>query len=157
MIGFFLNILLALCWVALTGNFGGLNFIFGFALGYFALALLQNQLPSLNGYAQRLPLLMRFAGYFIRELIKANYKVGFDILTPPWHMQPGVIAFPLKATTDFEITMVANFISLTPGTLTLDISDDRRVLFIHAMFLQDEKTLLAELHEIEQRLLEILR
>jgi len=157
MIGFFLNILLALCWVALTGNFGGLNFIFGFALGYFALALLQNQLPSLNGYAQRLPLLMRFAGYFIRELVKANYKVGFDILTPPWHMQPGVIAFPLKATTDFEITMVANFISLTPGTLTLDISDDRRVLFIHAMFLQDEKTLLAELHEIEQRLLEILR
>lgn len=157
MIGFFLNILLALCWVALTGNFGGLNFIFGFALGYFALALLQNQLPSLNGYAQRLPLLLRFAGYFIRELVKANYKVGFDILTPPWHMQPGVIAFPLKATTDFEITMVANFISLTPGTLTLDISDDRRVLFIHAMFLQDEKTLLAELHEIEQRLLEILR
>lgn len=157
MIGFFLNILLALCWVALTGNFGGLNFIFGFALGYIALALLQNQLPSLNGYAQRLPLLLRFAGYFIRELVKANYKVGFDILTPPWHMQPGVIAFPLKATTDFEITMVANFISLTPGTLTLDISDDRRVLFIHAMFLQDEKTLLAELHEIEQRLLEILR
>lgn len=134
-----------------------LKFYFGFALGYFALALLQNQLPSLNGYAQRLPLLLRFAGYFIRELVKANYKVGFDILTPPWHMQPGVIAFPLKATTDFEITMVANFISLTPGTLTLDISDDRRVLFIHAMFLQDEKTLLAELHEIEQRLLEILR
>jgi len=53
--------------------------------------------------------------------------------------------------------MVANFISLTPGTLTLDISDDRRVLFIHAMFLQNEKELLTDLHEIEQRLLEILR
>ena len=85
MIGFFLNIVLALCWVALTGNFGGLNFIFGFALGYIVLAISQNQLPSLSGYAQRLPLLLRFAGFFIKELVKANYKVGFDITLRSLH------------------------------------------------------------------------
>lgn len=157
MIGFFWNILLALAWVALTGNFGGLNFTFGFALGYAVLAITQTQLPAMSGYAQRLPRVLRFTGFFIKELVKANFKVAFDILTPPWHMQPGVIRFPLEAKTDFEITMVANIISLTPGTLSLDVSDDNRVLFIHAMFLQDEKQLFAELHEVERRLLEVLR
>lgn len=157
MIGFFWNILLALAWVALTGNFSGLNFTFGFALGYAVLAITQTQLPAISGYAQRLPRLLRFTGFFIKELVKANFKVAFDILTPPWHMQPGVIRFPLKAKTDFEITMVASIISLTPGTLSLDVSDDNRVLFIHAMFLQDEKQLFAELHEVERRLLEVLR
>src|SRR5699024_7238650 len=63
------------------------------------------------------------------------------ILTPPWHMKPGVIALPLEARTELEITLVANLISLTPGTLSLDVSDDRKVLYIHAMFLDDEEEL----------------
>lgn len=157
MIGFFCNGLLALAWVLLSGNFSGLNLFFGFILGYGALAILQREVPLLKGYSQRIPRMVRFTLFFIRELIKANWKVAFDILTPPWHMRPGVVALPLQAKTNLEITLVANFISLTPGTLTLDMSDDRRVLFIHAMFLQDEPTLLAELKEIERRILEILR
>jgi multicomponent Na+:H+ antiporter subunit E len=157
MIGFFWNILLALAWAALSGNFSGLNFLFGFVLGYGALALLQRELPILSGYGQRVPRFFLFLAFFVKELLRANLKVAFDVLTPPWHMQPGVIALPIKAETDLEITMLANFISLTPGTLSLDVSNDRRVLFIHAMFLNDEEELLAELREIERRILEIMR
>ncbi len=157
MIGFFWNISLAIAWVTLSGNFSGLNLLLGFALGYAALAILERELPVLRGYSRRIPRFFMFLLFFIKELLKANLKVAFDVLTPPWHMQPGVVAFPLKAETDLEITMVANFISLTPGTLSLDVSTDRRVLFIHAMFLQDEQALLAELHEAERRILEIMR
>lgn len=157
MIGFIWNLLLALAWVALTGSFTGLNFALGFVLAYLCLAAVQSQVPVLRGYAGRGPRFLLFLLFFIKELIKANFKVAFDILTPPWHMQPGVIAFPIKATTDLEITMVANFISLTPGTLSLDVSNDRRVIYIHAMFLQDEQALLADLHEIERRILEVMR
>lgn len=157
MIGFFWNVLLALAWTTLSGSFSGLNFLFGFVLGYMTLALLQRELPILHGYAQRIPRFMMFLIFFGKELLKANMKVAFDVLTPPWHMQPGVIALPLEAKTDLEITMVANFISLTPGTLSLDVSNDRRVLFIHAMFLQDEQELVAELKETERRILEIMR
>ncbi|MDQ2077725.1 Na+/H+ antiporter subunit E [Marinimicrobium sp. ABcell2] len=157
MIGFFWNVLLALAWAALSGNFSGLNFLFGFVLGYGALALLQRELPILHGYSQRVPRFFMFMGFFAKELLRANLKVAFDVLTPPWHMQPGVIALPIKAETDLEITMLANFISLTPGTLSLDVSTDRRVLFIHAMFLNDEEELLTELREIERRILEIMR
>lgn len=157
MIGFFWNVMLALAWVTLSGNFNGINLLFGFVLAYGGLALMQNQLPILKGYAQRVPRTIFFFFFFAKELIKANFKVAFDVLTPPLYMQPGVIALPLEAKTDLEIAMVANFISLTPGTLSLDVSNDRRVLFIHAMFLQDEKALREELHDLERRILQIMR
>lgn len=157
MTGFFWNFLLALAWTAMTGELTGPNFILGFVLGYCVLVVVQGQLPVLEGYAQRLPRLFMFLLFFIRELVKANFKVAFDILTPPWHMQPGVIGIPLQARSDLEITLVANIISLTPGTLSLDVSDDKKVLFIHAMFLQDEKELRQDLDEIQRRVLEVIR
>nr|WP_253451995.1 Na+/H+ antiporter subunit E [Halomonas sp. Y3] len=64
---------------------------------------------------------------------------------------------PLEARTELEITMVANLISLTPGTLSLDVSDDRKVLYIHAMFLDDEEELRRNLKEMEYRALELFR
>ncbi|MFC3853735.1 Na+/H+ antiporter subunit E [Salinispirillum marinum] len=157
MIAFFFNILLALAWIALSGSFTAWNFVFGFTLGYAAIALMQGQVKILGGYSKRIPRFILFLCFFVKELISANLKVAFDIVTPPLYMQPGVIAFPLEAKTDLEITMVANFISLTPGTLSLDVSNDRRVLYIHAMFAQDEKSLREELREIERRILDIMR
>jgi multicomponent Na+:H+ antiporter subunit E len=103
------------------------------------------------------PRFIGFLGFFIKELVQANLRVAFDILTPPWHMQPGVIALPLSARTEMEITLVANLISLTPGTLSLDVSDDRKVLYIHAMFLDDEEELRRNLKEMEHRALELFR
>ncbi|KAA0874211.1 Na+/H+ antiporter subunit E [Nitrincola tapanii] len=157
MIAFMWNLLLALIWVVLTGDLSGINLFAGLVLGYLVLGLMQRQVPILRGYTSRLPRLIRFFFFFIKELVMANLKVAFDIVTPIWHMQPGVIALPLEARTEMEITMVANLISLTPGTLSLDVSDDRRVLFIHAMFLDDEEALRASLKEMERRVLEILR
>lgn len=157
MIGGAWNLLLALAWVVLTGDFSGRNLLAGLVFGYVTLALIQSQVTALEGYAQRLPRMIMFVGFFISELIKANLRVAFDIITPPWHMRPGVIAMPLKAKTELEITFVANLISLTPGTLSLDVSDDRRVLYIHAMFLDDEQELRQGLEEMERRALDLFR
>ncbi|SFX73043.1 Na+/H+ antiporter subunit E [Marinospirillum alkaliphilum] len=157
MIAFMWNLLLALIWVVLTGTFNGYNFLVGFLLGYASLSILQRHIGILNGYSRRLPNLVRFVFFFFKELVRANFKVAFDVVTPIWYMKPGVIALPLEARTDMEITLVANLISLTPGTLSLDVSDDRRVLFIHAMFMENEEELRAELKEMERRALEILR
>ena len=157
MMAFMWNLLLALIWVVLTGDLSGINLFAGLVVGYLVLGLMQRQVPMLRGYTSRLPRLIRFIFFFFKELIMANLKVAFDIVTPIWHMKPDVIAMPLEARTEMEITMVANLISLTPGTLSLDVSDDRRVLFIHAMFLDDEQALRASLKEMERRVLEILR
>ena len=72
-------------------------------------------------------------------------------------MKPGVIAYEMEAHSDAEIMFLSSFISLTPGTLSLDVSDDRRVLYIHAMFLQDEEQLRKDLKELEFRILKIMR
>lgn len=157
MTGFMWNLLLALMWVVLTGDLGGMNLLFGLFIGYLVLGVMQRQMPSLRGYTRRLPRLIRFVGFFIKELIVANLQVAFDIVTPVWHMKPGVIAMPLEAKSELEITMVANLISLTPGTLSLDVSDDRRVLYIHAMFLDNEQELRDSLKDLERRVLGILR
>jgi len=155
--GLLWNVLLALVWLALSGSFSGWNLLFGFVLSYGILAVLERNIPALRGYPQRLSHVAIFLFFFIQEMIRANLRVAFDILTPTVHMQPGVIALELEAKTEFEIMLVANFISLTPGTLSLDVSDDHRMLFIHAMFAQDEAALYASLKTIERRLLDILR
>lgn len=155
MIGAAWNLVLGFAWIVLTGDFSGRNLLAGLFFGYLVLALIQPQVPALAGHAQRVPRLIRFIGFFIKELVVANLKVSFDIITPPWYMKPGVIAMPLRASNEFEITFVANLISLTPGTLSLDVSDDRRVLYIHAMFLDDEAELRRGLAELERRALEL--
>ncbi|MBF8223865.1 Na+/H+ antiporter subunit E [Halomonas sp. 328] len=157
MTGAIWNLLLALAWVVLGGDFSGVNLVVGLVFGYITLVLLEPQVEALKGYPARVPRIIRFIGFFIKELVQANLRVAFDILTPPWHMQPGVIAMPLKARTELEITMVANLISLTPGTLSLDVSDDRKVLYIHAMFLDNEEELRRNLEEMERRALELFR
>lgn len=157
MTGAIWNLLLGLAWVVLSGDFTGLNLFVGLVFGYVTLILIEPQLDALKGYPARIPRIIRFIGFFLKELVQANFRVGFDILTPPWHMQPGVIAMPLEARTEMEITMVANLISLTPGTLSLDVSDDRKVLYIHAMFLDDEEELRRNLKEMEHRALELFR
>ncbi|MDR5904629.1 Na+/H+ antiporter subunit E [Franzmannia qiaohouensis] len=157
MTGAIWNLLLALAWVILGGEFTGINLVVGLIFGYATLVLIEPQVPALKGYPGRVPRIIMFIGFFIKELIMANMRVAFDILTPPWHMQPGVIAMPLKAETELEITMVANLISLTPGTLSLDVSDDKRVLYIHAMFLDNEEELRKSLQEMESRALALFR
>ncbi|MDR5866596.1 Na+/H+ antiporter subunit E [Halomonas koreensis] len=147
------NLLLGLAWVVLSGDFSGPNLLAGLVLAYLALAVLQPQVPVLAGHAQRVPRLLGFMAFFLRQLVMANFKVAYDIVTPPWYMRPGVIAMPLTARREFEIALVANLISLTPGTLSLDVSDDRRVLYIHAMFLDDEPALRRSLAELERRAL----
>lgn len=157
MIGFFCNVMLALAWVALSGSFTAMNFVVGFVFGFLALMVLQNHVAVLDGYAKRIARVIGFVFYFLGQLFKANFRVAYDVATPVWYMKPGVIGMPLQARTDTEITFLSSLISLTPGTLSLDVSDDRKVLYIHAMFLQDEEALRTELTELENRLLKIMR
>ena len=157
MTGLLWNLLLATCWMFLTGSFEVINYAFGFFVGYLVIALIHSHVPALASYPQKLPRLLAFFIYFFRELVVSNVKVATDIVTPPWHMQPGVVRFRTNAHGDLEITILANLISLTPGTLVLDVSEDKTTLFVHAMFLHDEAKVEEDLRHLEQRLLQLVR
>ncbi|HEY3474545.1 MAG TPA: Na+/H+ antiporter subunit E [Anaerolineales bacterium] len=154
---FFLNIALALAWAALTGNFRPTNLITGFALGYGTLFVVRRALEPSN-YFLTVWQVIGFVFFFLSALLLANLRVAYDVLTPRFYMKPRVIALPLDARTDAEITALAYFISLTPGTLTLDVSTDRSTMFIHAMYAPDADALRREIKQgLERRLLRLMR
>jgi multicomponent Na+:H+ antiporter subunit E len=73
-------------------------------------------------------------------------------------MTPGIVAIPLKAKTDLEITLLSNIITMTPGTLALDVSDDNQFLFVHSMYIKSKEDFIHDIKDgFERRLLEILR
>lgn len=154
---FLSNILLTLVWVALTGSFELLNFLFGFVLSTLILWVVSRG----NGdtkYFKLLPKIVSFVFFFLYELFKANLQVAYDVVTPKFYMKPGIVKVPLDAKTDIEITLLANLISLTPGTLSLDVSNDKKVLYVHAMYVSDKEKFIKGIKQgFEKRLLEILR
>ncbi|BCW99572.1 MAG: cation:proton antiporter [Armatimonadota bacterium] len=155
------NMVLALAWAALHGEFSLTSLSVGFAVGYLLLALLvRGGLVGQSPYTARASRAAGFIAFFLWELVLANIRIAHDVLTPKHHMQPGIVAIPLDAKTDAEITLLANLITLTPGTLSLDVSEDRRVLYIHAMYIPngDTDALRADVKNgFERRLLETLR
>ncbi|SIS88219.1 Na+/H+ antiporter subunit E [Belliella pelovolcani] len=154
---FLSNLLLSLIWVAITGAFTVENFVFGFALSFFLLWITATDRRD-NKYFNRIPKLIGFVFFFLYELIKANIEVAYDVITPRHYMEPGIVKIPLDAKSDLEITLLANLITLTPGTLSLDVSDDRKVLYVHAMYVKDREEFVANIKNgFERRLLEITR
>lgn len=154
---FLMNLLLAFIWIALTGSLLFSNFYFGFLLGFFLLWLM-NRHDTDKRYFTRVPKIIGFALYFIYEMIKANVQVAYDVITPKFFMRPGFVSFPMEAQSNFEINLLATFISLTPGTLVIDLSEDRKEMYIHVMYLRDKERFIRQIKNgIERRLLEIAR
>lgn len=89
-----------------------------------------------KAYFRKMPKAIMFAAFFIKEVLAANMKIAYDILTPRYYMRPTVIALPLDVKSDLEITLLACMISLTPGTLSIDVSDNRKTLYIHALYIK---------------------
>ena len=155
--GFLLNVILALVWAAVTGQFTPRNLFFGFVLGFLILFFTRRIVGTPN-YGNRMLKVLGLALFFVRELIKANLRVAYDVLTPGYQLRPGVVAIPLDVRSDSEITMLSHLITLTPGTLSLDISADRRVLYIHAMYISDPEVVRRQIKEgFERRVIEVLR
>lgn len=155
---FITNILLSMLWALLTGNVSEGNLALGFLLGYGALWLLYPATGKTSSYFQKTLQSIRFILFFTKELIVSSWRVATDVIKPLPRMRPGVIGIPLDAETDLEITLLANVISLTPGTLSLEVSKDRKILYIHAMYVLNPDDLRKEIKEgLEHRLLELLR
>jgi len=97
-------------------------------------------------------------GLFLRELIISALRVAWLVVQPKPRLRPGIIAYPLTVTTDTQITLLANMITLTPGTLSLDVSDDRRTLYIHVVDVSDRDKLIGEIAAgFETKILGVLR
>ncbi|MGL6260252.1 Na+/H+ antiporter subunit E [Vibrio sp. WXL103] len=150
------NMALALAWVVLSGSYTISNLVAGMILSYLVLAYVLRDSQSFEAYFGKLPKMVRFVLFFIWDLIKSNARVAYDIVTPTHMMKPAVIAFPLEIKSDAGITLLSNLITVTPGSLALDVSTDKKVLFVHLMYFEEEQQHIAELRRLEVMVMEIL-
>jgi len=151
-----LNTLLAGVWAVLIGPFEPMNFAIGFVLAYAAIAVALGEKRKENAYLHKTLLCVRYALFFLRELAVANVRVAMLTLGPVQKLRPGIVAVPIEPMNDTALTMLANSVSLTPGTLSLDYSDDRSTLFVHVMHMVDPDAQRREIKDgFERRILEI--
>lgn len=85
---------------------------------------------------------VRLIALFIRELVLSALQVAWLVIQPQLKLRPGFIAYPLTVTSDAQITLLANLVTLTPGTLSVDVSDDRKTLYIHALDVADREVVI---------------
>ncbi|MCR6673367.1 Na+/H+ antiporter subunit E [Devosia ginsengisoli] len=139
-------VVLALIWAAITGTFSGLNLLLGAAIGIVAVLLLRKNLGPPRRFRQ-LRNAASLAALFLYELAASAVRVAIVVLTPDMKsaLKPAIIAFPLSVKSDAEITLLANLITLTPGTLSVDVSEDRSLLYVHALNFGTREGLIADI------------
>lgn len=142
---FALNVALAIIWAALTANITLPGLIIGFVLGSAALYLSKPLFPGCDSYFRRSWLWSKLISMFLYELVVSSIQVVWDVLTPSHRAQPGIISVPLDVKGEMGILLVTNLISLTPGTLSLDVTEDCKTLYIHAMFADDPDAIRAQI------------
>jgi multicomponent Na+:H+ antiporter subunit E len=141
-----LTIVLALGWAAVTGSFTLPNLLLG-ALVSVACLFVVRQYVSRPHVLPRALRIVSLGWLFIAELVLSALRVARLVLRPDLnaHIRPAIIAFPLSVTRDAEITLLANLITLTPGTLSVDVSEDRRFLYIHAIHVTDREAFIRDI------------
>lgn len=119
-------------WVALWGSLTPANVLGGLAVG--ATLLMLFPLPEVPRDGLLRPVaLVRFLLFFLWELVKASITVVLQVLQPRAGLRQAVVAVPVVGTSDRLLTLVANAVSLTPGTLTLEVDRPRSVLYVHVL------------------------
>lgn len=165
-----LNIVLALTWMAFQRSFTLVDFLVGFLFGFAIIALTQQTMgygsytsraawsfkPGRN-YVTQTWRLFTFLVFGLWSIIKSNIDVAKIVLSPKLNIRPGIVAIPLDVQSDGGITTLANLITLTPGTVTLDVSSDKKTIYIHVINVDDPEALRRDTkQEFERRVMELL-
>jgi multicomponent Na+:H+ antiporter subunit E len=142
----FLVVILALTWAGISGNFTGLNLIFGGLIGGLAVLILREVLPGPRS-SRRVRRILSLVLLFLYELVVSAVRVAAVVLRPDMSraFRPAIVAVPLTIKSDAEITLLANLITLTPGTLSVDVSADKSVLYVHALCMDDREAMIADI------------
>lgn len=124
-------------WVGLWGSATAANVLGGLAVGgLLVLTLPLTEVPK-HGIV-RPAALLRFTGYFLVDLVRSSLQVAAIVLRPRRPLRQAVLAVPVRGASDQLLTLLANAISLTPGTLTLEVDRPRSTLYVHVLDVGDD-------------------
>lgn len=123
-------------WLALTGSLTPLNLLLGVLVSAASLLVMRGQLPEVDFRIRPLGAALLFL-LFMKELFRSAGRVARLVLSRRPDISPDIVLVPVSLTRDAELTLLSNLITLTPGTLTVDVSEDRRTLIVHALEADD--------------------
>jgi multicomponent Na+:H+ antiporter subunit E len=146
-----LNVGLAGIYLVWADERSWLGVLVGIAIGFVVISVydLSTGLPV---YAVRLFRLVRFGAYFLAVLVRANLQIAWEIVTPGFRQTPRILRYPVAHLTAVQKTVFANCITLTPGTLVVDVAPDGGLLYVHCMYAEDRATAITELRKLDERL-----
>lgn len=152
-----LNLFFSLFWPILNGEYTIRSLAIGLVLGLILLSIVQRE------YGRYLLKLASFTGFVLYAILESNARLAVTVLSNVFRtrpqVQPGIVAVPLTITNPLEMTVLASIITLTPGTLSVDIRerpDGGMDLFVHGMDIADPETFRQEIkHKFETPLLEL--
>jgi multicomponent Na+:H+ antiporter subunit E len=131
-----INLIIAFMWMFLKESYSVPSFISGYILGIVLLLVLRRFIPD-TFYLKRVMKIINLILLFIKELVSSNIEIVKLVYTPKPDIEPGIFALPTELKSNWEITLLANLITLTPGTLSVAVSRDNTKLFVHAMNIND--------------------
>lgn len=101
----------------------------------------------------RAPFMLLYLLEFIRQLTVANAIVAYEVLTPGLRLRPGIVVVPTSCTTDLQIMLLANSITMTPGTLSLEVDTQTREIYVHGLFVRSRESFVDDIQALERVLL----
>jgi multicomponent Na+:H+ antiporter subunit E len=152
-----INLFLALVLASLMEEVTLSGLLISFAAGYLLLWWLKPLLGPTT-YFQKVPQTLSLLMFFIKDVIHSNIRVAREVLSPRRKGRAGIVAVPLSIKSDFEIVLLVSLITLTPGTMAIDVSGDRKILYVHTMFVTSADDVRESIKNgLERRVLELFR
>ena len=124
---------LILLWIFFTDSLNPLNIAVGLLLSVLIYFLFGNYSSS-KRHSIKILKILNLIFFFIKELLLANLRVALEVLKPKFDMTPAIISVPLDITRPFQLVIFSGMITLTPGSLTLNFSDDNKTVYIHTLY-----------------------
>jgi len=152
-----LNFFIAVVWMFISVSFTASTFIVGFILGLIMLWVTQRFIPG-RFYMSYVWAVFKLILLFFKELFMANIQVLLLIIQPKMPIKPAIFALPTTLEKDWQITLLSSLITLTPGTLVIDVSEDSKTLYIHAINYEDADDAINSIRDtFEKAILEVSR
>jgi multicomponent Na+:H+ antiporter subunit E len=95
---------------------------------------------------------LEFIGFYLVKLVEANFYIAWDILTPKMHTKPAFMEIPVTLKTDLGLLLFSNLLSMTPGTLSMDISEDKKTVLIHVLYYSTDDIMFKDFNRIQEKI-----
>ncbi|WP_342599344.1 Na+/H+ antiporter subunit E [Psychrobacillus sp. FSL H8-0483] len=156
---FLLNLFIAFLWMLLKDEdeLKLTTFFSGFIVGIVIVFLMHRFFGS-QFYLRRLFSIIKLVFIFISELATSSVLISRQILSPKLNIKPGIFTYKTELRGDWEITTLAMLLTLTPGSVVMEVNPEGNMFYIHAMDIEKSKAdVLRSLTKFEKAIMEVTR